>query len=973
VALFDAAHARKVLAEFGRAFGRLPANPIEVAPEQDCFLDQAVSGLAQEGEVIPVRLALFAEMVKGKPWTPETLRQVGGPEGVGVAFLEETFSAATAPPPHRMHQKAARAVLKALLPEPGAELKGHMRSHQELQDAAGYAGRPLEFADLLHILDTELRLVTPTDPAEVVSDESLPPFTTHHSPFATGHYQLTHDYLVPALQQWLTRKQRETRQGRMELLLAERVSVWNIKNDSRQLPGSWEWLNMLLWTRSRNWTPPQRRMLQVATRRRLLQAVVMVIVAAMFGLVLREVYRGPVTADHVVESLKTADIERVEQIIADLDTCRNWANPKLQAILVDSSSTPKERLHASLALLSVDPGQVPYLEQRLLEDVGPEEALVIVRRLAETEHHRDVVSRLQVLMNSDGAPPARRFRAACALARLEPGDEDWRDRWSVEVADGLVKEHPETAVKWALLLRGVRVIINSQLRNIVLDPDRPESERSLAAVLIVRILAGTNELPRDEQLRFTLETEGKPYEILSPFVLAWGREMAALVRAELDKPSPKDPGDSDRQARRQAHAAVFLLELEDWDSDSRRGPLDKSERIRADRVWPLFRDRSDSHARSLRSYLIHRFARASIKPDVLLERYAVEKDASARRGLLLSLGEFKDYQLPAALRETFVQRLRQDYRDDPDSGIHSAADWLLRQWKKQVTVEEMDRELATGKMEGNRQWYVTARGQTLVLIHRPEEFMMGSPENEPRRRLGETSHLRRIPRSFAIASNEVTIAQFRAFLNANPNVPDWGPDERSRLDREQNDSPVLGVTWFVAAQYCRWLSKQEGVRDEEMCYPPIPDIKDGMLTQGYLTKTGYRLPTEAEWEYACRAGSVTTRPFGNADALLERYAMYDRNSHGQAAPVGSLKPNDLGVFDMLGNAWEWCHDALAPYPTGPAEDREQLGPILAAHPRVLRGGSFFSTASVVRAAYRHSWPPQASFGQAGFRVARTLP
>ena len=116
-----------------------------------------------------MRLALFAEMVKGKPWTPATLRQVGGTEGVGVTFLEETFSAATAPPPHRLHQKAARAVLKALLPEPGADLKGHMRSHQELLDAAGYAGRPQEFADLLHILDTELRLVTPTDPEGAMS------------------------------------------------------------------------------------------------------------------------------------------------------------------------------------------------------------------------------------------------------------------------------------------------------------------------------------------------------------------------------------------------------------------------------------------------------------------------------------------------------------------------------------------------------------------------------------------------------------------------------------------------------------------------------------------------------------------------------------------------------------------------------------------------------------------------------------
>ncbi len=96
VDLFDTDHARKVLAAFGRAFGKLPENSGDTSKDQKEFLKRAVSGLAQEGKVICVRLALFAEMVKGKPWTPATLKEVGGTEGVGVTFLEETFSAATA-------------------------------------------------------------------------------------------------------------------------------------------------------------------------------------------------------------------------------------------------------------------------------------------------------------------------------------------------------------------------------------------------------------------------------------------------------------------------------------------------------------------------------------------------------------------------------------------------------------------------------------------------------------------------------------------------------------------------------------------------------------------------------------------------------------------------------------------------------------------------------------------------------------
>ena len=142
VDLFDPRHARKVLAAFGRAYGACPSGPTELTRDQESFLDQAIAGLAQDGKVISVRLALFAEMVKGKPWSPATLREVGGTEGVGVTFLEETFASPQANPKHRLHQKAAQAVLKALLPRRGTDIKGQMRSEAELREASGYAGRP---------------------------------------------------------------------------------------------------------------------------------------------------------------------------------------------------------------------------------------------------------------------------------------------------------------------------------------------------------------------------------------------------------------------------------------------------------------------------------------------------------------------------------------------------------------------------------------------------------------------------------------------------------------------------------------------------------------------------------------------------------------------------------------------------------------------------------------------------------------
>jgi serine/threonine protein kinase len=283
VDLFDPKHARKVLTAFGRAFGDLPEK--ELSKEQQAFLETAVAGLAEGGKVICVRLALFAEMVKGKPWTPATLRAVGGIEGVGVTFLEETFAVSTAPPQHRLHQKAAQAVLRALLPEAGTDIKGHMRSQHELLEASGYANRPRDFEELLRILDSELRLITPTDPeGKESSSEPGASATGQAHPVANAsgsekrYYQLTHDYLVPSLRDWLTRKRKETRRGRAELLLADRAAVWNARRENRQLPSLLPWFQIKWLTAKKNWTPPQRKMMVKAGRVHATRAVLILFV-----------------------------------------------------------------------------------------------------------------------------------------------------------------------------------------------------------------------------------------------------------------------------------------------------------------------------------------------------------------------------------------------------------------------------------------------------------------------------------------------------------------------------------------------------------------------------------------------------------------------------------------------------------------------------------------------------------------------
>jgi formylglycine-generating enzyme required for sulfatase activity len=412
-------------------------------------------------------------------------------------------------------------------------------------------------------------------------------------------------------------------------------------------------------------------------------------------------------------------------------------------------------------------------------------------------------------------------------------------------------------------------------------------------------------------------------------------------------------------ARRQANAAAALLLLGEPDP-----------------VWPLLRHGPDPRRRT---YLIHALAPLGVEAHMVVQRLENEQEESARRALILSLSLFRPEQVPAAMRERLVARLLGWYRNDLDPGVHGVCGWLLGRvpgWGAEDAVRGVDASLA-GKAPGERRWCVNRQGQTLVIVAGPVEFMMGSPNHAPQRRSDEVWHRQRIGRSFALATTTVTAGQFERFLQANPQVRHTHPWETALTP----DSPAMALNWYEAAQYCRWLSEQEEIPEDQMCYPTVAEIekcKDGKLPlrlpANALSRTGYRLPTEAEWEYACRAGAETTRFFGHAEAMLGPYAWYAPNSQDHTWPVGLKMPNDLGLFDMHGNVWQWCHNEYLPYATGvagPAEDEAGRDEVLGDGSRSLRGGTFFLHGTSLRSAYRLYDRPTYAFLTFGLRVART--
>jgi formylglycine-generating enzyme required for sulfatase activity/serine/threonine protein kinase len=263
---------------------------------------------------------------------------------------------------------------------------------------------------------------------------------------------------------------------------------------------------------------------------------------------------------------------------------------------------------------------------------------------------------------------------------------------------------------------------------------------------------------------------------------------------------------------------------------------------------------------------------------------------------------------------------------------------------------------------GQKVEMVNSIGMKFRLIP-PGEFDMGSPEGEKNRDQDEHRHRVRLTQPFYLGATEVTQEQFELVLNRKP----------SRFHGA--NLPVEHVTWFDGIEFCNKLSE----REEKKPFYRLSRVErnaDGSIKSAHVERltdgTGYRLPTEAEWEYACRAGTASRFCFGDEDARLVDYAWHDLNADSKPHPVGQKKPNVWGLHDMHGNVWEWCQDyykdnfyKYSP-PNDPVNEQEDTA-------RVLRGASWYSYAWHCRCTNRTRNPPDHRAFDNGFRVASAVP
>ncbi len=271
-----------------------------------------------------------------------------------------------------------------------------------------------------------------------------------------------------------------------------------------------------------------------------------------------------------------------------------------------------------------------------------------------------------------------------------------------------------------------------------------------------------------------------------------------------------------------------------------------------------------------------------------------------------------------------------------------------------------------------------------VLIQ-PGEFMMGTPESEPGRSDDEILHKVKLTVPFYMQTTPVTVGQWRTFIEEtgfntdaetgdgtyvctsagdkssdkktqdfSPTASAWIKDKRFYWENpgfsQTEDHPVTCISWNDAQAFITWLNSKEGKI--------------------------YRFPTEAEWEYACRAGSDTAYCFGNDAERLGEYAWFEENSGDMAHPVGVLKPNAWGLYDMHGGVWECCQDrcdfdsekrlvVTDTYRDHVVDPENRTGPL-----RTFRGGGWYGIAQNCRAGYRYRGSPDRSATALGFRVVK---
>lgn len=834
---FSPDHACAVLHRLGNSLNGATTSPAEQLI-RDKFVRKAIELIQRDGKVAPVRLALFMEMTKELPWNIEQIRHFENFRTLGRTYIKQRFDPSTCPRRYRPLIPAVKSILRALIPDQGSSLKGEGVTCEELRILCGLEKSPERFTQLIDLLDSELRIISP-----VVSEED--------SDADTLRYQLTHDYLVPAIRDWLNEEEVRTYQGRARLKLKDRTALWRIKQESQQLPGPFDLAQILIGTSSQSWTEDELRMIGIASKKLAFQlgSTLFVLFILIFAIIQDrrdERERG------ILDQLQIVAAQEIPPLLGRAPFNHNSFRQKLLKLWdsVEPGTTDWARL--TLAKLSIDPDESQQLQadlQNYLLTCPADEF-----RVFSTYLQRQNMLPLSAPESHDPEDlnQEERFRIAC-LEYLGESRHSTTSAHAQSVLTGLISRNSLEIADWTEWLRPAQMWLVPRLKEIFHGDFAIEFKRSAAASLTVFLrdqpesIADLIEAARTpEQLRALLDGMANHEALLRKTLQA---RLAALRRGEHT---------SDEETL--LPVLVALGRLRDFRS-----------------VSP---DLQQAENPTLRNRLLHLFPAIETDPLILLQALRRERHPEVLAAGLLSLGSYRSTGLSESVQMEATQFAEALFQSHPDAEVHSAAWWLLTQLGQPEPALPPPMEPQTRQ---HREWFTTPMGLTMVVLSTdvPLPKNLTNPE---------------LPvKKFVIAIHETPEALFRLFDS------EGLPSASSRVNLPISDRSAEDFMKF-----CNWLTLQEGLGTDALVYDE--DEKGRMFIRpSGEHRRGYRFPFENEWEFAARGGIATPRICGSATELLGEYAWHLQTSGSRIQAVGQLKPNPFGLFDVLGNVSEVCH------------------------------------------------------------------
>jgi hypothetical protein len=567
---------------------------------------------------------------------------------------------------------------------------------------------------------------------------------------------------------------------------------------------------------------------------------------------------------------------------------------------------------------------------------------------------------------------------ALAKFQKQPSDLDWDQETTKFVAVLLVSANPEFQPIYRQGLRPIKAKLIDSLTGLFTDKSLKETQ-SLSAAISLADFAGDDQLKIADLL---IDATPGQYAILYPLIEKDPTAQAVSKLKEVASSQPPDDlGSVPRIAfgQRRANAAVTMLKLGEKEN-----------------VLPVFNWTDDPEALT---QFIFRCKPRGIPVGTLLDLLdlvsvdPMRYPKDTRYALLLSIGEYGRSEIPASRCETLIKKLTDWYANDPSSGLHGAAGWLLRHLGETEVAEGVDQQM--GLYSPDREWFSLAitvqpeEDESNVSNGKPAkktfyytfivfpqgEYLIGSQEAERKDQTNMMRHKVILTRPVALLDREITFEELIAFS------PQYA--EFIKQNRAVPYDAGYGADWYASVAFCRWLGQEMGLTETDQCYPDPEtldkkqnprDPEETLFPRNWpldywpldLSKRGFRLPTESEWEIAARSGSRTSYGFGSEVSLLDRFGWFTENSGKKVHPGREKRPSVRGLFDLHGNLLEWTHDW-----NGDFGDSRQTDPVGAktGSLRVYRGGGWDDYAADCESAARYARTPENSFIFLGFRLA----